>query len=553
MNKFNLLPAAAALIIVATACCSQDPKPINIIPYPNTVEIHNGSFDASGAPVSYDASLEGYSEQAILDFAAQLSTATGHESEVSKGTGSTGFVFAVNENLPAEAYEIEITKKAVKVKASALNGFLYSIETLKQMLPVAIYGGKGVEGDWSLPCVSIKDAPRFAYRGQHIDIARHFFDVQEMKKVLDIMLTHKINTLHWHLSDDQGWRIEIEKYPRLTSVGSMRKGTVVKKNWDQFDGIPYGGYYTKDQIREVIEYAASKGITVIPEIDLPGHMQAALAAYPELGCTGGPYEVWQIWGVSDDVLCAGNEKTMQFLEDVLAEVADLFPSEYFHIGGDECPKVRWEKCPVCQAKIKELGIEDGEYSAEHYLQSYVMERMEKFLTSKGKKIIGWDEILEGTPGPTATIMSWRGSEGGIMAAATGHDAIMTPNSHFYFDYYQSEDVDHEPFGIGGYLPIEKVYSYEPYTEEMDENARGHIIGVQANLWTEYIAEPWHLEYMLLPRQAALSEVQWCQPENKDWDRFRAALDRETEMYEIRGYNYAKTVFQAPKETPAEEE
>ncbi len=609
MKKIGIILAAAGMVLVS-ACGSQEKQQLSIIPYPNSVEIRGGSFEVAGAAVSYSPEVDAYTEQAITGFAKQLSAATKQASEATAGLGQAGFVFELTSDLPAEAYEIKVTKKAVNVKASGLNGFLYAIETLKQMLPVAIYipgsapapklgrgpapkpgegpqagpapkpgegpaegpqagpapkpgegpqagpapkPGEGpapkpeeaAEIDWSLPCVTIKDAPRFGYRGQLIDVARHFYDVPQMKKVIDMMLTHKLNILHWHLTDDQGWRIEIDKYPRLTSVGSMRKGTIIRKNWDQSDGIPYGGYYTKDQIREVVEYAASKGITIIPEIDLPGHMLAALTAYPELGCTGGPYEVWQRWGVSDDVLCVGKEETMLFLEDVLSEVADLFPSEYFHIGGDECPKVRWENCPTCQAKIKELGLEDKEYSAEHYLQSYVMERMENFLATKGKKIIGWDEVLEGTLGPDATIMSWRGSEGGMKAAAMGHDAIMTPNSHFYFDHYQSADTDNEPFGIGGYLPLEKVYSYEPYTDEMDEAARAHIIGVQANLWTEYIKTPDHLEYMLLPRQAALSEVQWCQPENKDWDRFYATLPKEMTMYDVRGYKYSRAIYTNP--------
>ena len=374
--------------------------------------------------------------------------------------------------------------------------------------------------------------------------SRHFFSTDEVKKYIDMMSIHKMNTLHWHLTDDQGWRIEIRKYPRLTEVGSIRKGTVIRKEWGHYDGIPYGGYYTQEQIKDVIDYAAAQGITIIPEIDLPGHMLSALAAYPELGCTGGPYDVWGTWGIADDVLCAGNEETMVFLENVLAEVAGLFPSEYIHIGGDECPKVRWEKCPVCQAKIKELGLkDDGNFNAEHYLQSYVMERMEKFLATKGKKIIGWDEILEGTPGPDATVMSWRGSDGGIKASKMGHDVIMVPNSYFYFDYYQAPDTENEPFGIGGYVPIEKVYSYDPYTEITEPEAREHILGIQANLWTEYIASNAHLEYMVLPRQAALSEVQWCQPAVKDWDRFLSSLSHEAAMYDIMGYNYAKTVFQ----------
>ena len=390
--------------------------------------------------------------------------------------------------------------------------------------------------------MKIADAPRFAYRGMHLDVARHFFSVDEVKRYIDVMAIHKLNTLHWHLTDDQGWRIEIKRYPELTAVGSIRKATVVRKEWGTYDGTPYGGFYTQDEIRDVVKYAADRGVTVIPEIDLPGHMLAALTAYPELGCTGGPYEVWGRWGVADDVLCPGREKTFEFLEGVLTEVMELFPSEYIHIGGDECPKVRWEKCPRCQAKIRQLGLkDDGEHTAEHYLQSYVTDRIGKFLAQHGRRIIGWDEILEGRAPSDAVVMSWRGSEGGIAAAKLGHDVIMTPNSHFYFDYYQSLDTDAEPFGIGGYIPTEQVYSYDPAFPELTPEQQKHILGVQANLWTEYVLSDEHLEYMLLPRLAALSEVQWCLPETKDWNRFIGSF-RMDEIYSQMGYEFAKHIF-----------
>ena len=440
-----------------------------------------------------------------------------------------------------------MTPKGVRVEASDLRGFNYAIQTIKQMLPVDVYGKEAApQADWSLPCVRIEDAPRFGYRGLHLDEGRHFFGVEMVKRYLDIMEVHKLNKFHWHLTEDQGWRIEIKKYPRLTEVGSIRKGTCVRKNFHSHDGVPYGEglWYTQDQIREIVAYAAAKGIDVIPEIDLPGHMLAALTAYPELGCTGGPYEVWTRWGVSDDVLCAGNEAIYAFLEDVLTEVCELFPYEYIHIGGDECPKTRWETCPKCQAKIKELGLEDKDgQKAEHYLQSYVISRMEKFLNSKGRSVIGWDEILEGGIAPNATIMSWRGETGGLEAARQGHDAIMTPNTYYYLDYYQSKDIANEPFGIGGYLPIERCYSYEPYPAGMTDEEKSHIIGVQANLWTEYISTEDHVFYMLLPRLAALSEVQWCNADRKDWDRFYDAADDFCDIYDTMGYNYAKHVLQ----------
>ena len=536
--------AAAAAVTLAAGCAPKAQTP-DIIPFPNSLEMHGGTFNATGATFYCTGIDDPLTLAAVEKFAGELSLASGMTSKVETGTSGEGINFILDAGMPEEAYRIDVKKSGVKVKASSLNGFIYALQTLRQMLPVEIYGHEPAEDkDWSLPCLTINDAPRFAYRGMHLDVSRHFFSTDEVKKYIDMMSIHKMNTLHWHLTDDQGWRIEIRKYPRLTEVGSVRKGTVIRKEWDRYDGIPYGGYYTQEQIKDVIEYAAAQGITIIPEIDLPGHMLAALTAYPKLGCTGGPYEVWGRWGVADDVLCAGNEETMVFLENVLAEVAELFPSEYIHIGGDECPKVRWEKCPVCQAKIQELGLkDDGDFNAEHYLQSYVMERMEKFLATKGKKIIGWDEILEGTPGPDATVMSWRGSDGGIKASKMGHDVIMVPNSYFYFDYYQAPDTENEPFGIGGYVPIEKVYSYDPYTEITEPEAREHILGIQANLWTEYIATNAHLEYMVLPRQAALSEVQWCQPAVKDWDRFLSSLSHEAAMYDIMGYNYAKTVFQ----------
>ena len=439
--------------------------------------------------------------------------------------------------------ELNVDGEGIEVRASQFPGFLYALQSLEQLLPAAVYGTEPApDAAWEVPCVKIADAPRFAYRGMHLDVARHFFSVDEVKRYIDVMAIHKLNTLHWHLTDDQGWRIEIKRYPELTAVGSIRKATVVRKEWGTYDGTPYGGFYTQDEIRDVVKYAADRGVTVIPEIDLPGHMLAALTAYPELGCTGGPYEVWGRWGVADDVLCPGREKTFEFLEGVLTEVMELFPSEYIHIGGDECPKVRWEKCPRCQAKIRQLGLkDDGEHTAEHYLQSYVTDRIGKFLAQHGRRIIGWDEILEGRAPSDAVVMSWRGSEGGIAAAKLGHDVIMTPNSHFYFDYYQSLDTDAEPFGIGGYIPMEQVYSYDPAFPELTPEQQKHILGVQANLWTEYVLSDEHLEYMLLPRLAALSEVQWCLPETKDWNRFIGSF-RMDEIYSQMGYEFAKHIF-----------
>ena len=536
----RLLSILATAVIAATACCNPNQKELTIVPYPNSVEAKCGVFNAKGAVFNYEEGLDPRSEAVICRFAKQLSLVSGAESKVNKGSNKGGFTFRLDANLPSEAYNIDISRGVVMVTASGLNGFNYAVQTLKQMLPVDIYAETvAADKEWSIPCCKIEDAPRFGYRGMHLDESRHFFGMDAVKRYLDIMEIHKLNTFHWHLTDDQGWRIEIKKYPKLTKIGSIRKKTVIGHIYrsKDYDTAPYGEgmWYTQDQIREIIEYAAAKGITVIPEIDLPGHMLAALAAYPELGCTGGPYSVWGDWGISDDVLCVGKENTMQFLEDVLSEICDLFPSEYIHVGGDECPKVRWEKCPRCQAKIRELGLKaNKEYQPEHFLQAYVISRMEKFINSKGKRIIGWDEILEGEVAPNATIMSWRGVAGGLQAVRMGHDAIMTPNTFYYLDYYQSLDKENEPLAIGGYLPIEKCYSYEPFTADMTEKEKAHILGVQANLWTEYIATESHLQYMLLPRMAALSEVQWCEPQNKSWERFHNNADEFCAIYDILG-------------------
>lgn len=533
-----------ASLIILSGCQKNSKDTITVVPFPNNIEMGYGEFDASGADFYVNSSMDEYTKNAINDFATKLSTVTGVESTVQEGKANKGFIFEVDTNLAKEAYKLDISKKLVKVSASSLNGFIYAIETLKQMLPVEFFSKEPVDGiKWTIPVAKIDDAPRFGYRGLHLDVSRHFYTVEEVKDYIDIMVFHKMNTFHWHLTDDQGWRVEIKKYPKLTEVGGWRNGTVIRKEWDNSDNIRYGGFYTQEELKEVVEYAATKGINVIPEIDLPGHMLAALTAYPEHGCTGGPYEVWQRWGIADDVLCVGQEKTMQFLEDILLEVLEIFPYEYIHIGGDECPKVRWEKCPRCQAKIKELGLKDDDkHTAEHYLQSYVTNRIEKFLAEKGRKIIGWDEILEGEIEKTATVMSWRGVAGGLEAIRKGHDAIMSPNTFFYLDYYQSPDKENEPFGIGGYLPVEKSYSFEPITENITEEEKSHILGVQANLWTEYIKTKAHRDYMLLPRATALSEVQWCQPENKDFERFANSADDFTARYELMGYNYATHIF-----------
>lgn len=441
-----------------------------------------------------------------------------------------------------EAYQLKVNEETVTLSAPTEAGIFYGIQTLRKSLPVA-------EGsDIVLPAVEINDYPRFAYRGIHLDVSRHFFPVDSIKRFINMLALHNVNRFHWHLSDDQGWRIEIKKRPELTQVGSQRKETVIGHNSGKYDGKPYGGFYTQDEAKEIVKYAADRHITVIPEIDMPGHMQAALKAYPELGCTGGPYEVWTQWGISDDVLCAGNDKTLVFLEDVLGEIMEMFPSEYIHVGGDECPKVRWKSCPKCQARIKALGIKsDVKHSKEEKLQSFIISYAEKFLNKHGRQIIGWDEILEGGLAPNATVMSWRGTAGGIEAAKQKHDVIMTPNTYMYFDYYQSTDIDQEPMAIGGYVPLEKVYSFEPLPASLTPEEQKYIIGVQANLWTEYIPDYKQVEYMELPRMAALAEVQWTLPEQKDYADFVGRIPGLLNIYQLKGYNFAKHLYDVKAE------
>lgn len=550
MKKIFLSMAIISLFLPLSLRAKSEEVKINVIPYPQSVIMGNGTFKSAGANFNCDQAIGSESQRVIKELADKITLISGKTCSFATPVGLTpsiaqgkmkGFIFLKNASYGPEEYSIDITKKKCIVQANGYNGFLYAVMTLKQLMPVAIFSDDlDPNQAFLMPCVSIKDSPRFAYRGFMLDCARHFFSVEEVKKCLDVMALYKINRLHWHLTDDQGWRVEIKKYPRLTEVGAYRNGTMIGKDWKSNDGKRYGGYYTQAQLRDVVAYAQKLGITIIPEIDLPGHMVAALAAYPNLGCTGGPYEVSTKWGVMDQVLCPGKEDMFTFLEGVFTELMDIFPSEYIHIGGDECPKTEWEKCPACQAKIKELGLKaTKDHTAEQYLQNYVTARMQKFLNDHGRKIIGWDEILEGDLAEGATVMSWRGVKGGIEASKRGFDVVMSPNSYLYFDYYQSQNLDKEPLAIGGDLPIEKVYGYEPF-EGMDASQQKHILGVQANLWTEYIATPSHLEYMMLPRMLALSEIQWCKPEDKNFDRFMTSFKAESaRILDTLGYSYRK--------------
>ena len=431
----------------------------------------------------------------------------------------------------AEAYRLSVNNKQVTIAASTPAGVFYGIQTLRKSLPVQTTGEA-----ITLPAVTVADAPRFGYRGMMLDCARHFFPLSFVKKFIDILAMHNMNVFHWHLTEDQGWRLEIKSHPELTAKSSMRSGTVIGHNATVDDSIPHGGFYTQQEAREIVEYARQRHITVIPEIDMPGHMLAALAAYPELGCTGGPYEGGHRWGVYKDVLCLGKESTYKFVQDVIDEVVEIFPAKYFHIGGDESPTVMWEKCPKCLQKAKD------ENTDIKHLQQYFTNRVEKYLNSKGKSIIGWDEILEGKINQSATIMSWRGVEPGLKAAKQGHDVIMTPSSHVYFDHYQAKDTKHEPDAIGGCSPVEKVYSYEPLPDTLSAEAKNRIKGVQANLWTEYIPFTTQAEYMVLPRMAALAEVQWTPVAKKNFDDFSKRALRLSDLYDRYGYQYARHLW-----------
>jgi len=437
-----------------------------------------------------------------------------------------------------EGYTLTINKKTIVIKAKTAAGFFYAIQTIRQLLPPEADPILSHYDNFSLnvPCCEIIDEPRFRYRGMHLDVSRHMFPVEYIKRYIDMIALHKMNIFHWHLTDDQGWRIEIKKYPKLTEIGAFRKGTVIGHAFNRpiyFDGKAYGGFYSQKEIQEIVLYAKSRFVTIIPEIEMPGHSLSVLAAYPELSCTGGPFEVRQTWGITDNVFCAGKEETFKFIEDVLSEVIELFPGKYIHIGGDECLKTQWKQCPFCQKRIETEKLKD-----EKELQSYFIKRIEKFLISKNKSLIGWDEILEGGLAPEATVMSWRGKAGGIEAANQGHDVIMTPNTYVYFDYYQSESYN-EPLAIGGYLPLEKVYSFNPYFIELGAEAQEHIIGIQGNVWTEYMPTAQHMEYMTYPRMFAAAEVAWIPTSKKDFKDFLSRFNVQKLRYDKIGINYFK--------------
>ena len=532
----------AAFMSFAGAMSADDNRvaDYNVIPLPQEVTLtQKGAFVLTGTtPIVYPEGDEQLKNDAqfLSDYIADV---TALRLTTTSAKVKNAITLRLNKKVQSkEGYVITVDKKGVVIEGATAAGVFYGVQTLRKSIPV----DKSLT-EVTLPAVMLKDAPRFGYRGVMLDCARHYFPVKFVKQFIDLIAMHNMNVFHWHLTDDQGWRIEVKKYPDLAKIGSVREKTVLGHNSDVFDDTPYGGYYTQEEAREIVKYAADRFITVIPEIDMPGHMIAALAAYPDMGCTGGPYKVSPIWGIMPDVLCLGNEKTYQFCEDVLSEMMDIFPSEYIHLGGDETPNVRWKECPKCKALMAKENLTPGK------LQGYFTNRIEKFVNSKGRRIIGWDEILDGDINQSATIMSWRGTAPGARGAKMGHDVIMSPSSHVYFDYYQTRQGEsqwEEPLLIGGNLPIERTYSLEPVPEGADAETASHIIGVQGNLWTEYIAGPSLAEYQVLPRMGALSEVQWRPQGQKDFENYKMRQTRMLKLYDAYGLVYAKHMWKRDK-------
>ncbi len=530
-------------ILISSALFAQEKMPVTplgLIPLPNKVVQSNGEFKLTKETkiVLMNSSFE--LEVSYLN--SYLKTNYDLELQVVSVLPSDGNYMIITEPEvkvgQLENYSLNVNQNQILFSAEGNAGLFYSMQTLLQLLPLQ------KSAEVKIPCVQIKDSPRYAWRGMHLDCSRHFFTKEEVKKYIDYLAMYKFNVFHWHLVDDQGWRIEIKKYPLLTKIGSQRKETIIGKpafnkdgtpsKDDKYDGIAYGGFYTQEDIKEVVAYAKSKYITVVPEIEMPGHSLAALAAYPNYSCTGGPFETFTKWGVSDDVYCAGNDSTFLFLENILSEVMDLFPGKYIHIGGDECLKDRWKVCPKCQKRIADEKLKD-----ESELQSYFITRIEKYVNSKGKQIIGWDEILEGGLAPNAALMSWRGTEGGIAAAQQKHFVVMTPGKPCYFDHYQSKDKTKEPLAIGGFNPLVAVYAYNPTPQALLENESKYIMGAQGNVWTEYITDFAKVQYMSMPRMAALSEVLWTLPEKKNYKDFLMRLKIHSKTLDKMGVNYSK--------------
>ena len=535
MTKKILLSLVLSLF-VATGFATD--ASYDVIPLPQSIVMVKGkAFILNSNTTIFCSSKDDLMQKNACFLSCYIADLTGLKLKVSDIKPKKGNYIELllnNKNIKGkEAYTININNKNIKISGFTSAGVFYGVQTLRKSLPIC----NAINNPIVLPAAEIKDAPRFKYRGMMLDCSRHFFSIDFIKKFIDLIALHNMNTFHWHLNDDQGWRIEIKKYPKLVEIGSVRTGTVMGRNSDVDDSIKYGGYYTQEQCREIVEYARQRHITVIPEIDMPGHMKAVLASYPNLGCTGGPYKVGHNWGVYYDVLCIGNEDTFKFVEGVLDEIIDIFPSRYIHIGGDETPTKRWSECSKCEKIMQKEGLPINK------LQAYFTNRIEKYLNSKGISIIGWDEILDGDINKSATIMSWRGIEPGEKGAKMGHDVIMSPTSHCYFDYAQTKEQYSEPLTQVHSLDVEQVYSLDPAPKTMSEESKKHILGVQANLWTEYISNPNLATYMLLPRMAALSEVQWTNPEQKDFKQFKIRATRLSKLYDKYGYIYALHLWQ----------
>ena len=516
----------------------------HVIPMPKEVVVDSSNVFvlSDGMGLAYDASDEEICRNA--QFLRQwVKEMTGIELNLTPNDKKAAVRMSLVALSEKEAYSLIVNGAGIQIYASDYAGLFRAAQTLRKSLPMVDAKKTGV----SLPYVTVNDHPRFEYRGVLLDCGRHFFSVDFIKKFLDVMALHGCNQFHWHLTEDQGWRFEVKAYPSLAPMGSVRKETVIGPyKSGVYDGVPYGGYYTQEDCREIVRYAAERYINVVPEIDLPGHMQSALHVFPHLGCTGGPYPVRTTWGVSKEVLCGGNPETLVFLKTVLGELCDVFPSKYVHIGGDECRKHRWHECPKCQAKIKELGlVEDGkhEFSKEHQLQSYINREIEAFMKERGRDIIGWDEILEGGLSGSSIVMSWRGIKGGVAAAREGHRVIMSPNVYSYIDHPQLKETKNQPRTTDSYIvSASKVYSFEPLVpDDLTVEQQSLILGAQVNLWTEHVAYPNHAFYQLLPRLAASSEVQWCLPEQKDFEDFKVRLPRMEEIYDLMGVTYCSQI------------
>ncbi len=542
MKKILWCIVAVALLL---GCREGKVREISIIPQPQKITETEGTFTFNSKTTITEYSDDSTFLNAVSYLQERFGKAAGFKfgceqtsaDDPTATSGENRIIFRKDNSLKQEEYKLDITPERIVVASSAANGAFYAVQTLLQMLPNEIYSNEKRNCKWSVPCATIEDSPRFSYRGMHLDVCSHFFDTTFIKRYIDLMAMHKFNVFHWHLTEDQGWRIEIKKYPELTEKGSVRKETVIGTLYSGiYDGTPYGGFYTQQEIREIVDYAAKRCITVLPEIEMPGHARAAIACFPHLSCgLEESYELATRWGVFRQVYCPKDE-TFAFLEDVLTEVMELFPSQLIHIGGDECPKSSWKKCPHCQMMIRKHGLKD-----EFELQSYFIQRMEKFINSKGRSIIGWDEILQGGLAPNATVMSWLGEEGGIKAAQQSHYAVMAPHTKYYMDYYQG-DPDTEKLCMGHFVPLKEVYDYNPVPDVLKPEERQYIKGVEACVWTEYIENPQRVEYMAYPRALAVAESGWSNPSGKDWENFVERLQDHFGRLDARGVNYSKNLY-----------